>query len=69
MTTIEYAVSLVDSHWFNCNFEDAKKHSIVSLNRIKEESNSMLDSWWQGVNKNIKELTIEEFSNIKNKKK
>lgn len=67
MTTIEYAVSLINSHWINCDFKNAKLHAEITVKNMKSECNSVFDSWWQDVNKNIKELTIEEFSKIKNK--
>lgn len=69
MTTKEYAVDLIDSHWFNCSFEDAKKHSLISLDFLKQESNSMLNSWWLQVKKVIMEIELVEYSEIKKKLK
>jgi hypothetical protein len=69
MTIKEYVVDLIDEHWNECSFENAKKHSLITLKRVKNEANAMLDVWFRECKTLIEKIEITEFSIIKKEMK
>jgi len=70
MNPKEYASNLIDKHCNHCSFKDSKKHSLITLEFIKSESNNMLLDYFNSVKKEIENIEqIEVITINQNKKK
>lgn len=56
MNPKEFAISIINKHFCHSSFEDAKSHSLITLNFIQQESNCMLLNYFNSVKKEIEEM-------------